>query len=98
MVACGDSGAVSESKEELGQIPVGRGKELYENNCMACHGIDGALGAGGAFDLKESVLSDQEVAEIIENGRKGMPPHSHVYKNEQELDSLVEYVRILREE
>lgn len=77
-------------------VPVGYGKELYTNNCLACHGEAGDLGAGGASDLITSKLEGSDVAKVIEKGRKGMPPHSHVYSSSAELDSLVVYVLTLR--
>ena len=72
------------------------GKKLYKNNCIACHGEQGDLGAGGASDLKKSRIAEQEVADVIEKGRKGMPAHDHIYGLKEELDSLVNYVMSLR--
>ncbi len=72
------------------------GKKIYDNNCMACHGSDGKLGAGGALDLSTSKMSTEEMSTIIDEGRNGMPPHKHVCKTQEEKDSLVSFVLNLR--
>lgn len=91
LVSCSESPTRTDEK-----VPVGFGQDLYASNCAACHGSDGKLGAGGASDLSTSDLSTETVADVIEKGRKSMPPHSHVYETKEELDSLVAFVLTLR--
>lgn len=94
-VSCSSEGRDLEAYKEKG-LAADFGKKLYENNCIACHGDQGDLGAGGASDLMKSRISKQEVAEVIEKGRNGMPAHDHIYGLKEELDSLVNYVMSLR--
>ncbi len=95
--ACSGNSGVENGNSDSLSVSVKSGKTLYDNNCMACHGQDGSLGAGGAFDLRKSGLSKSGISDIIKNGRSGMPPQSHAYRNEEELDSLISYVLTLRE-
>ena len=52
---------------------VGAGEELYQNNCAGCHGGD--LGGISGPNLQKigGELSAEEIADIIENGKGGMP-------------------------
>lgn len=93
--SCSSESADLEVYKENG-LAADFGKKLYENNCIACHGEEGDLGAGGASDLKKSGISADEVARVIEKGRNGMPAHDHIYGLREELDSLVNYVMSLR--
>ena len=95
--ACSDNSGVENRNYESVTVSVKSGKTLYDNNCMACHGEDGSLGAGGAFNLRQSGLTKSGISDIIKNGRRGMPPQSHAYKSDEELDSLISYVLTLRE-
>lgn len=63
-----NSGSVSSSKAETAVPP--SGKELYLENCAVCHGEDGKMGASGAKDLTVSTLSDNEVLQRINEGKK----------------------------
>ena len=51
------------------------GREVFENNCAACHGVDGrAKTPQGkklkAHDLRESKLTDADIEYLIREGRK----------------------------
>lgn len=78
------------------------GKELFEKNCVSCHGADGsgntAVGkAVGAKDLRSDEakkLTDAQIATQIKNGKGNMPPFDSLTK--PEIDSLVAYVRVLQ--
>jgi cytochrome c6 len=72
------------------------GQEIYKNTCAACHGIDGKLGAGGAQDLSKSVLSSEEVQNIIVNGRGAMQSQKAIFENDSDIQEVVEYVITLR--
>lgn len=69
------------------------GKEIYSTNCVRCHGEDGKMGAMGATDLSTSTLADEEVKNVVLNGRKGMPA---IKMEAAQLDSVVVYVKSLR--
>lgn len=65
--------------------------EIYTLQCVRCHGEDGAAMAFGAKNLKESVLSREEMAQIIRNGKGTMPKFSETISEEQAL-ALADYI------
>ena len=69
------------------------GEVLYKQNCSACHGDDGKLGAGGAMDLTKLDLSDQNIEDIILNGRKGMPSFSFAFESDEEVQNVITFIR-----
>lgn len=83
------------------------GKEVYENNCMECHGADGKglpphyppLDGNRALTMKEAVnpirivLNGGFAPATAGNPRPyGMPPYGHVLKDE-EVAAVVSYIR-----
>lgn len=82
----------------------GTAAELYVKNCASCHGRDGrAKTLKGklkhARDLTDSDwqerVSDERLFNSIINGKGKMPAFGKKV-SEQEIDSLVTYVRALR--
>lgn len=71
------------------------GKEIYERNCIRCHGAIGTKHFLGANDLQKSRLDDTAVALVIQNGKRWMPAYKKKISNE-ELVRLKEYVLSLR--
>ena len=99
---CGDNGSSSDNK----RIPTNRtdqteavrtATQVYKAYCLACHGQNGNANLLGAKDLTKSVLSKEEVKNIIKNGSKNkkMIPYGNVLKP-QELDRITDYVMGLR--
>lgn len=79
------------SRSEVGA----KGKKLYKIKlCGSCHGLDGTLGLSDAKNLKESVMTDEEIRGIIKNGKGVMPPVPNL--SDDEMDALVEFVLSLR--
>lgn len=72
--------------------PIAHGAALYANNCVVCHGADGALGKAGAKNLQGSMLDKNEMAALILKGKNGMPGFKNVI-NQDELDAVVAYVK-----
>jgi mono/diheme cytochrome c family protein len=72
------------------------GKTLFEQNCAACHGTDGKLGASGAKDLTTSQMTDEEISGIIRLGKNGMPPMESLLGSEENLNAVRDYVKSLR--
>ena len=71
------------------------GKEIFESNCIKCHGADGSKGKWGAKNLQLSSLSDTELVTVISNGKRIMPAWNQaLHKNEIEL--VKDYVKALR--
>ncbi|SDM20294.1 cytochrome c551 [Sediminibacillus halophilus] len=62
------------SGDTNGTIDTAAAEEEYEKSCQSCHGAD--LSGNVGPDLREigSKYSQDEILEIIEKGRGGMPP------------------------
>ena len=67
------------------------GKELFVNNCAACHGMDGTLGVSGASDLSKSKLNTEEIIKILKNGRNGMPAFESILKSREGMVAVTAY-------
>lgn len=54
-----------------------RGKEVYDNYCLACHGEKGDGQKDKGVDFSDPNFwakeTDEEIKEVIENGRGQMP-------------------------
>ncbi len=89
----------------------GRGAELYQENCAACHGstaIGGALSSGRRRQPRRPAVSSgitappldksspREVAEAMLVGPGTMPVFSHDTFSESEVDAIVSYVAYLQ--
>jgi mono/diheme cytochrome c family protein len=74
------------------------GADLYEQACAACHGSDGAGGTGPAVGAgTNSVdLSDEQIAGVIVVGPGSMPAFSRF--TDEQVDSLVAWIRDLQTE
>lgn len=75
--------------EEMNSIPDGR--ELYVQNCAACHGIDGKLGLSGAKDLTQTQLKEPAIYQLIEKGKGAMPPFTGML-NDADVRAIVEHI------
>ena len=77
---------------------------LYASNCVSCHGRDGGANTrkarlNHARKLNDSEwqsrVSDERIFNSISNGKGKMPAYAKKL-SEQEIDSLVTYVRSLK--
>lgn len=95
-LGCGsnDSSVKNKSEEEVVKIP--NGAELYVLHCTSCHGSDGKLGVSGAKDLTKSMLSDQEIKLMIENGKNAMPPMKELLESDENIKAVTEYIKGMR--
>ena len=72
-------------------------KALYTIHCEACHGMDGTKGISGAANLKVSKMTVLQIKNTIENGNdKGMMPYKDIINSESKIDTLVSFVKSLR--
>ena len=62
---------------------------MYEANCSACHGADLSGGMGPDLTSVESSLSEDEISEIIINGRGDMPA---IDVSPEEADAISEWL------
>lgn len=77
------------------------GKTVYANNCVACHGEDGAGTSTGqalsAPDLRSDAVqkvTDAEMKQQVMNGKNNMPPFKDTLKP-AEVSDVIAYVRTL---
>jgi len=78
-------------------VVASRGKKVFEQNCAACHGADGAGNQQiGAPDLTNDIWlyggSQKQIIESIRDGRQGrMPPHGE-FLGDAKIHLLVAYI------
>lgn len=71
------------------------GRELFLKNCVACHGADGKKMLAGAKDLSVSVLSENEMKTIIQQGKGNMAGYKSLL-SENEIDSIIQFIKTLK--
>jgi mono/diheme cytochrome c family protein len=105
----GSGGSAPAAAAKTGGTAIERGRAIYKENCVACHGESGKGDGPGAGVLKPpprdhtdraymSTLSDKEIGDIIRMGGaiKGKPlMPSHPQINGDNLAALIAYVRSL---
>lgn len=70
-------------------------KLMEANTCLTCHGAE-LTGGGGAPALVGVDLSNEEVMEVIKNGRNAMP--AGLFKGtDEELQKVAEFITSLQE-
>ncbi|MBS1652418.1 MAG: cytochrome c [Bacteroidetes bacterium] len=62
---------------------------IYKSNCALCHGDNGKLGASGAKDLSLTTLSNEDIKNIILQGKGAMPA---AQVNAEQAQAVAEYV------
>ena len=71
------------------------GKAVFEKQCARCHGKDGTKGAFGAKNLQNSILEDNAIVLLLQNGKKAMPSFKKKL-NSDEIKSVTDYVKEFR--
>jgi len=77
-----------------GATPQETAKAMFVANCVVCHGEDGAAQVAGAANLQISKLSDDEIVNILRNGKNRMPKFSGW--NDEQLKLVAAYTKSLR--
>ncbi len=90
--SCGGSAADSKSEKSAEQVS---GVEIYSENCVICHGIDGKAQMAGATDLSKSILTHEIAVGVVTNGRNTMRAFSSELSKE-EIEAVVKHVETLR--
>lgn len=81
------------------------GEQLYVDRCADCHGLDGrgntAREMGQPYaDLTDDVWKfggdDSSIANVIREGSFGLMPGFQQQLNDQQIQELVAYLRVLR--
>lgn len=75
--------------------PVKYGINIFQKNCISCHGAEGNMGINGAADLSKSVISLAERINVITNGRKVMTAFNLLLSAE-EIKKVAEYTETLK--
>lgn len=81
----GDSGAA-----ETATADGAAAEEIYNNNCMGCHGGNLEGGAGPALDTIGATLSKDDIADVIKNGKGQMPAQKQL--SDDDVDTLAEWL------
>lgn len=71
------------------------GQSLYETYCVSCHGTDGKLCVLGAKDLSVSTMSNEQIMEIISNGKSTMTPFGATMTKD-EIRQVAAYVQTFK--
>jgi mono/diheme cytochrome c family protein len=71
------------------------GKVLFDKNCARCHGKNGAKGFLGAKNLQKSTLADEQLLNIISNGKRIMPSWKEKLSGD-EIKIIVSYIKTFR--
>jgi quinoprotein glucose dehydrogenase len=68
------------------------GEKVYQSQCSGCHGINraGSPPAIPGLDGIEGILTDQEIAGIIRQGRGRMPPFNSL--TDEQVQAVVRYL------
>ena len=94
--SCGGSESGTNNDSVNGSTPATvSGAQLYNDNCVVCHGQDGTAGMSGATDLSKSVLSHDNVVAVITNGRNAMRAFGSQFSKE-EIEALAKHVESLK--
>ncbi len=72
-----DNGTETEEPADEGEsVDTAAGEDVYEANCAMCHGADLTGGAGPDLTAVGDKYSQDEIADIVENGTGSMPAQS----------------------
>lgn len=101
VLACGGSGESSTSSagtsgEAVATASKPDGEKIYKVYCVTCHGLYGDMGASGAHNLKESVLSLEERIAVITNGRNTMAAFESLLEAD-EIKAVAKHTLTLKE-
>lgn len=71
--------------------------QLFMKHCESCHGMNGDKGVSGAANLKQTMMSDLQMRQIIiyGSGNGTMLPFRDKL-NDEEVSALVEYIKMLK--
>jgi mono/diheme cytochrome c family protein len=93
-----DTVALAEQEDRpVIKVPRGGGRDLFQN-CVLCHRYDGRGGpseGGYGADLRVTTLTQEEVVNVITNGRmsKGMPAFKGILDDEK-IETLATFIKV----
>lgn len=85
------------SGHEVDSVVAHKGKQIYEKNCVVCHGADGKGNQQiGAPNLTDNIWlyggSQKQISESIAKGRSGVMPAHKEFLGEAKIHLLAAYV------
>ncbi|TFJ94389.1 PQQ-binding-like beta-propeller repeat protein [Lentibacillus salicampi] len=80
---------------DSGNNAVDQGLNVYENNCLSCHGEDGSGGHNGP-NLQQTDMNQEQLIKQIKNGGGGMPGFEGTL-SEEEINSVIDYLKGLKQ-
>lgn len=98
--ACGGGGDEEGSESDTGnesggestaQGDVDNGSKVFENNCLSCHGKEGAGGSGPSLQGDEIASDYDKTVKQVKNGGGGMPAFEGQL-SEQEIADVATYI------
>lgn len=93
--AANNTSADTKTKEVSADNSNRKGKLIYKQYCIICHGADGKLAISNATDLSKSTLPVEERVNQITNGKGLMTPYKDILSKDQIL-AVAEYLEELR--
>ena len=92
-----ESTSTSQPEEKASSSASNRkGRLVYKQYCVICHGADGKLAISNATDLSASTATLEERIEQITNGKGLMTPYKDILSEDQ-IQSVAEYLVELRQ-
>lgn len=79
-----------QSEEGGGETAGGDGDAVFQNNCAMCHGSDLASGSAPALTEIGSKYSQEELAQIVQEGIGNMPAQPQVQG--EDLEALTQWL------
>lgn len=73
LAACGGGGDDNDNNAGGGETAANDAESIYQTSCVSCHGENLEGRNGPALDKIGAELSQDEIHDVIENGRPGMP-------------------------
>ncbi len=95
-MACGDATGTPTGTDgtTTDAPPASRdGATVYSDECSICHGDDGAGSVGPSLIDEIRTKTDDEIEDIVREGRSGMPPLDDEDITDEELADLIAYLR-----
>lgn len=95
LAACGgggsdDSDESTTSTNDSSSFDADAAEEIFNQSCVSCHGQDMTGGTGPDLTKVGDELSEDEIHDIVENGKDGMP--GGLVQDDADLDNLVKWL------
>lgn len=84
-----DDAGTEEATDGGEAVDTAAGEEVYQANCAMCHGADLAGAAGPDLTTVGGTYSEEEIADIVTNGKGSMPAQSVAG---EDLDALTAWL------